>query len=359
MARRTQRARRAQPEEINEVLREAEPSPEGDVEIQLDDDIMGDLDISIAEPPASPNPEARVAPQPRPAPQEDDAVARALEAQRRAEQLQADAIRQRDEAIRRAQEREQELSKERTDREDAEFNSILTAMAAEQANLEKAEADYAAASSVGDWGSAAKAQRAMAIAGGRLDRLEDGKRSFDARREAKAKEPERQQQPQPQAGDPVEAQIAALQIPEEGKNWLRNHRDYLTDPRKNRRLQSAHDDASDVAPIGTPKYIEALETALGLRQESQRQEEPAPQPQKRSIPMTAPVSREVPTASGTRKQSSMRLTEEERKIARDSIPDRPDLPKLTNAQKEYLYARNKAKYEQMKRDGTYDQQRQR
>ena len=75
--------------------------------------------------------------------------------------------------------------------------------------------------------------------------------------------------------------------------------------------------------------------------------------------MAAPVSREVPAASGTRKSNSMRLTEEERKVARESIPDRPDLPKLTNAQKEYMYAKNKAKYEQMRRDGTYTDQRQR
>ncbi len=278
-----------------------------------------------------------------------------MEAQRRAEQLQADAVRQRDEAIRRAQEREAELTRERTDREDAEYNSVLTAIAAEQSAMEKAEADYAAAASVGDWAAAAKAQRAMSIAGSRLDRLEDGKRSFESRRETKA---QRTEQPRQQQGDPIEIQIQALDMPESGKDWLRGHRDYLTDARKNAKLQAAHFEALDVAPIGTPKYIEALEGALGLQRQTET--EPAPQPQKRSIPMTAPVSREVPTAaSGTRKQATMRLTEEERKIARESIPDRPDLPKLTNAQKEYLYAKNKQKYHRMLADGTYDQQRQR
>jgi len=344
---RMQRARRPQPE-VEQILSEAEPVPEGDIEITLEDDDVGEAEVSITEPPIAREPERR------PVPQEDDAVARAVEAQRRAEQLQADAIRQRDEAIRRAQERETELARERTDREDAEYNSVLTAIAAEQSAMEKAEADYAAAASMGDWAAAAKAQRAMSIAGSRLDRLEDGKRSFDSRRESKTAEPPRQTA----QGDPIEAQIQAMQMPEEGKAWLRSHRDYLTDQRKNAKLQAAHFEALDAAPIGTPKYIEALEGALGLRQE--REPEPAPQPQKRSIPMTAPVSREVPTAaSGTRKQATMRLTEEERKIARDSIPDRPDLPKLTNAQKEYLYAKNKQKYHRMVADGTYDQQRQR
>ena len=54
-----------------------------------------------------------------------------------------------------------------------------------------------------------------------------------------------------------------------------------------------------------------------------------------------------------------RLTEEERKVARESIPDRPDAPKMTDVQKEYAYAKNKAKYEQMQRDGTYTSERQR
>lgn len=338
-----------------------EMPPDGDVEIQLEEDDGGDADISIAAPPVEPSPTVKpiapAAPSTRVAPETDDAVARALEAQRRAEQLQADAIRERDAAIRRTQEREAELARERTDREDAEYNSILTSMAAEQSSLEKAEADYAAAMAAQDYATAAKAQRVMSTSAARLDRLEDGKRSFDSRRETKPQQPtERQTAP---SGDPVEAQISALQVPEEGKTWLRAHRDYLTDPRKNAKLQNAHYDAIDVAPIGTSKYIEALETSLGMRQ-AQPEPEPAAQPQRRSMPMTAPVSREVPTAaSGTRKQSSMRLTEEERKIARDSIPDRPDLPKLTNTQKEYLYARNKAKYQRMVADGTYDVQRQR
>ena len=88
----------------------------------------------------------------------------------------------------------------------------------------------------------------------------------------------------------------------------------------------------------------------------------APRSERRSMPMTAPVSRsEAPTYSGKRTSSrgEMRLTEEERKIAVASIPDRPDAPRLTDAQKEYRYALNKAKYEQMKRDGSYSEQRER
>lgn len=105
--------------------------------------------------------------------------------------------------------------------------------------------------------------------------------------------------------------------------------------------------------------------------QSQREafQEPPPEPRRpppseprRSMPMTAPVSRsEAPSYSGKRTSSSntLRLTEEERKIARDSIPDRPDAPKYTDAQKEYLYATNRDKYRRMVADGTYSEQRDR
>ena len=349
---RTQRARRAQEVPgIEEALREPETAPQGDIEIQLDDDDVGDHDVNITAPPTE-------RPAPRPEPQEEDAVARALEAQRRAEQLQADAIRQRDEAIRQTREREVELSRERTDREEAEYNSILTAIAAEQSTIEKAEADYAAAASVGDWGTAAKAQKAMAIAGSRLDRLEDGRRTFDGKRETMRTQP--QAQPQQRPAPTFEQQIAGL--PQNAQQWLRNHPEFMTDAGKNRKIQTVHGYLTDNKGLTafSDAYFEAMNNEFGFTNQPAAREPPAPQQPRRSMPMTAPVSREVPTAaSGTRSNGKMRLTEEERKVAVESIPDRPDLPKMTNAQKEYLYAKNKAKYETMKANGTYDEQRRR
>jgi hypothetical protein len=108
-------------------------------------------------------------------------------------------------------------------------------------------------------------------------------------------------------------------------------------------------------PEAAPSYAEPPQA----RQEAVSAPRSEP---RRSMPMTAPVSRnESPSYSGKRTSSrgEMRLTEEERKIARDSIPDRPGAPRLTNAQKEYEYAKNKARYEEMKRNGTYSEQRDR
>jgi hypothetical protein len=89
------------------------------------------------------------------------------------------------------------------------------------------------------------------------------------------------------------------------------------------------------------------------------QPQPAPAPPARSMPMTAPVSREIPAYSGKRPSSSMHLTEEERQIARAAIIDRPDMPPLTDAQKEYLYLKNRERYRQMVASGEYSEQRQR
>ena len=70
-----------------------------------------------------------------------------------------------------------------------------------------------------------------------------------------------------------------------------------------------------------------------------------------------PVSREVPNASGKRHSDDMTLTPEERDIARRSIIDRPDLPRMTNAEKEWQYLQNRNRLRRMKADGSYSEQR--
>ncbi|WP_316216750.1 hypothetical protein [Bradyrhizobium sp. SZCCHNR3003] len=81
---------------------------------------------------------------------------------------------------------------------------------------------------------------------------------------------------------------------------------------------------------------------------------------RRSMPMTAPVQRDVPSYGGKRTSDGSRtLSAEERQIARESIPDRPDMPKLSNHEKELLYLRNRERYKQMVASGEYTSERQR
>jgi hypothetical protein len=73
---------------------------------------------------------------------------------------------------------------------------------------------------------------------------------------------------------------------------------------------------------------------------------PPPLPQrKRSIPMSAPVSRDVAGVSGQRIDSGNTLRADERQIARVSFPH------LSPPQAEYAYLQNKKRMLQMKADG--------
>jgi hypothetical protein len=86
---------------------------------------------------------------------------------------------------------------------------------------------------------------------------------------------------------------------------------------------------------------------------------PAPiAPRKPSVRVSAPVSREAPMPSGKRREdTTVTLTPEEVDMAHRSIIDRPDMPKMSNAEKEYSYWLQKKKYLAMKASGEYSEQR--
>lgn len=79
--------------------------------------------------------------------------------------------------------------------------------------------------------------------------------------------------------------------------------------------------------------------------------QPERMPRSRSMPMTAPVSRDTPMLSGQRPMSmgQVTLTAEERFIARNSFTD----PNMTDADKEKLYATQKARLQHLRSQGLY------
>lgn len=341
--------RQAAPDPADLPAMEDHTPPTEDIEIALADDGDGDAEIELAAP-LTPEPEP--APQPIPAPSADDALVRAAEATRRAEELQ----RQNAELMRRDREREEQLTREQSGREDAEYNSVLTAIAAEQGSLAKAKADYATAAGAGDWEAAAEAQDAMTSARTQLVDLERGKQSFESRR-ADPQKPT----PAPTAAAPppdFDQKVAALGVPDNAKSWLRQHPEMVNDNAKNEELGAAHmylTKAKKMEPF-SQAYFDALDNEFGFKAAPAAAPEPEPQaqpqPQRRSIPMTAPVSRDVPTASGQRQASSkVTLTAEERQIARTSFT----APDMTNEQKELAYARNKQRLQKMRSNGEYPQ----
>lgn len=329
---------------------EDQTTPVDPIEIDLGDSGDGSAVVDLAAPATAAA--APVIEKPAPAEPDDNPLQKALDAQKRAEELQQRTMRERDEAVNRAQERERELTRERGEREDAEYNSVLTAIAAEQASADKAEMDYASAMQQQDWALAAKAQRVLSAAASRLDRLEDGKRAFETKRETKTEPAARATAALPPQN--FEAKIA--QFPEDAKAWLRKNPQFIEDPAQTRRAGGVHAYLVDTKGLSqfSPAYFDALETELGLKTAAPAATAAAPEPQpapRRSMPMSAPVSRAVPSASGVRTDSKMTLTPEEREVARTSFT----ATDMTNAQKEYLYAQNKAKLLRQRANGQYRQ----
>jgi hypothetical protein len=132
------------------------------------------------------------------------------------------------------------------------------------------------------------------------------------------------------AHEPQQSQDPFAGLPEATGNWLRAHPEYMTDPEKNAALQHFHWVATrETGEQHTPKYFERIEHHLGLRRQppqtngSQRPvatERTAPvRRQYSGPPISAPISREVPSLSTGRPQSYRApLTRAEVEIARAS-----------------------------------------
>lgn len=325
--------------------------PTEDIEIVLPDD---DLRIDLAAP-REPEPQ-RATP-----PADDDALVRAADATRRAEDLQ----RQNVELQRQNRERDEELARTRSELDDSDYGTLLSSISTQEAILDAARRDIRSAKAAGDTDAEVDAIERMTDAKSRLSQLGDSKQSFETRREAAKTAPPEARQPAPAVPpQDLETKIAALGVPDTGKAWLRKHPEFVNDTTMNRKIGAAHNylvDVDGIEPFSTA-YFDALDTRFGFKSGSgspQPAPEPSPQPQppRRSIPMSAPVSREVPNTSGQRQSRTMTLTPKEVEIARLSIPDTLGLPKMSNAEKELTYARNKAKLAAMKANGSYSERR--
>jgi hypothetical protein len=111
-------------------------------------------------------------------------------------------------------------------------------------------------------------------------------------------------------------------------------------------------------PENAQMHDDASQAAADLQAEAEQhlaahQPAPtAPPPKRKSMPMSAPVSRDAPMVSG-RPAVDNHLTADERQIAHNSFTD----PNMSKAQKEYLYLQNKRKLRAAREDGSYSEQR--
>ena len=272
-------------------------------------------------------------------PEEDSALAlqKQLDELKKSEEIQRNRAEQanldRDEALRRAREREVEINRFQKEAETSQFDAISSGLTAANAEAEKAQLDIENAISIGDTRAQAEAYRKLARAETNIARLEDGKVAIESRRTEEAARPQ-------QSTDPV----GNSDLPDNAKTWLRDHPEYMSDRRKNARIQSLHYDVIDEGHRAfSTEYFQSLEEHLGMRNRPApvvREEEPQQQTQQRTSIVSAPVSREAPTStSGTRSPS--RLTVAQRDAAK------------TAGVTETEYAKQLQRLNEMKANGTY------
>lgn len=148
----------------------------------------------------------------------------------------------------------QEAATARTAATSSQLDTITTALSSAQAEVESAKKEFRAASEAGDFDAQATAMERMTDAKARVLRYDEAKADLETRKTAKPVTPT----------DPVEAYAAGRT--EQTANWLREHREFVIDPRKNQKLTAAHHDAvADGLSPDTPEYFDHVEKFIGLK----------------------------------------------------------------------------------------------
>lgn len=207
-----------------------------------------------------------------------------------------------------------EAAAARTEASDSQLDTVSTGLAAAQTEADAATAAYQSAMEAGDFAAAAKAQRRMASAEAKIGRLDEAKADLEARKVERPTERTERTETKPNT-DPVEAYLATRTEPT--AKWLRDHRDYLTDPKKNAKLIAAHHDAiSEDIALDSTKYFAHIEQFVGLKKAEPEAKTNATTPAKRrsTVPV-APVQQSGGSAGpgGT----EVRLSQREATAAQD------------------------------------------
>mgnify|MGYP001569179822 FL=1 len=158
---------------------------------------------------------------------------------------------------------------------ESQYDTVLSGLEAAKAESEAAEREYQAAYDAGDGKAMAAAQRKMARAEARAVEYEGAKSTIEARARRSDQEQTVEKRTAPteasqvqQPSDPVEAYIS--QRTEPTQKWLREHKEWISDPSKNAKLTAAHWNAvGDGLAPDTPQYFEHVEKFIGLRQTAQ------------------------------------------------------------------------------------------
>ena len=165
-------------------------------------------------------------------------------------------------ATREAAAARQEVQTARVEIVDSQFETVTTGIEAAKTAALAADQEYEAAFERGDAKALAIASRKQGRAEAELVRLEETKADLEARKKAGPDDAARREV-RTSGPDPVDAYIANRTEPT--ANWLRDHREWITDPRKNAKLTAAHYSAqAEGIEADTPEYFEHVENFIGI-----------------------------------------------------------------------------------------------
>lgn len=292
--------------------------------------------------PAAPSPDAdRIAALER---ERDEAAARAADATAR---LTREAA-ARAEAEKTAGDRTEQAMRAHWAKLHSDHAQITGAISQTQSDADAAQREYVAAMEAGETSRAAEAQRRMSKAEAALVQLETGRiasedeiartkrlyESYDPR-PAPKKEAEPPAQPEPQRAPTPDEWIDSTRnvLGDDGVKWLRDNKQFATDPKMNRKLLRFADDYADDHGQGALKskeFMEALNAKFfpkaddmadddGAEVDTADEAEP---PQQRKAQPSAPVSRTSPARSAQMASGGkVRLSGDEQATAVQMYPD--------------------------------------
>lgn len=158
---------------------------------------------------------------------------------------------------------------------ESQLDTVLSGIAAAQAEAAQAEAAYVAAAEAGDFAAQARAQRAMAASESRIQRLAEAKDDLEdaAKRRPAVSDQQRQQAPQPrqQPSDPVERFTQGMSA--RSAAFIKKNPQTVTDPKLNARMLAAHNLAlADDIEVDSDEYFRRIEDGIKPAQQQRRDE---------------------------------------------------------------------------------------
>lgn len=249
----------------------------------------------------------------------DDAE-KAREEERRGRQAEGQA---REEAERRARAASEEAFTTRRSANDAQYDSVINALAAAQGELGGIKSAYKAAMSEGDLDKAADLAAEIGLVAAKVREFESGKTVLEQRRQAG-------EQPDGPArsGDPREEYIRS-RTPRTA-TWLRRNDRYFSDPSFQRMVHGAHELAVGRGiMLDSDEYFRFIEDQAGVRGNDSgdlQHQQPAPIAPAPAAPpprQAAPAHPSAPAAGSTQaartsSPGTIRLTAEEREFCRSN-----------------------------------------